>query len=234
MYERARRTLSGGVASSYQVREPWPIYLTHGEGQRVWDVDGTEYLDFHNGFGSMTQGHAHPVITRAVEERRRAGHALRRTDRGRDRRRGGAGPAIPAAEMAVHELRLRGDDGRDPDRPRAHGPRRRAEDLRLVPRPPRRGDGLDRRRLRPDRRPRRSRLAPVRRRNPAGGRRPDRRRAVQRRRRDGAADRPARRRGAPARLPDHGGGDDEPRGRSPRAGLPRGGARAHRAATGSC
>jgi len=69
LYERARVSLAGGVASSYQVREPWPIYLTHGEGQRVWDVDGTEYLDFHNGFGSMTQGHAHPVITRAVQER---------------------------------------------------------------------------------------------------------------------------------------------------------------------
>ncbi len=69
MYDRARRTLAGGVASSYQVRDPWPIYLTHGEGQRVWDVDGTEYFDFHNGFGSMTQGHAHPVVTRAVQER---------------------------------------------------------------------------------------------------------------------------------------------------------------------
>jgi glutamate-1-semialdehyde 2,1-aminomutase len=69
MYERARVSLAGGVASSYQVREPWPIYVAHGEGQRVWDVDGNEYLDFHNGFGSMTQGHAHPVITRAVAER---------------------------------------------------------------------------------------------------------------------------------------------------------------------
>ena len=69
MYERAHRTLSGGVASSYQVRQPWPIYVTHGAGQRVWDVDGTEYFDFHNGFGSMTQGHAHPAVTRAVQER---------------------------------------------------------------------------------------------------------------------------------------------------------------------
>jgi glutamate-1-semialdehyde 2,1-aminomutase len=69
IYGRARRTLAGGVASSYQVREPWPIYLTRGEGQRVWDVDGTEYYDFHNGFGSMTQGHAHPALTRAVQER---------------------------------------------------------------------------------------------------------------------------------------------------------------------
>ncbi len=51
------------------MREPWPIYLTRGEGQRVWDVDGTEYYDFHNGFGSMTQGHAHPAVTKAVQER---------------------------------------------------------------------------------------------------------------------------------------------------------------------
>ena len=69
MWERARRTLVGGVASSYQLREPWPIYLDHGEGEKVWDVDGNEYVDFHNGFGSMTQGHAHPAITAAVAER---------------------------------------------------------------------------------------------------------------------------------------------------------------------
>jgi glutamate-1-semialdehyde 2,1-aminomutase len=69
MYERARRTLSAGVASSYQVRDPWPIYLSHGKGARVWDVDGNEMLDFHNGFGSMVQGHAHPAISHAVAER---------------------------------------------------------------------------------------------------------------------------------------------------------------------
>jgi glutamate-1-semialdehyde 2,1-aminomutase len=73
MYERARAALAGGVASSYQVRDPWPIYLERGEGARVWDVDGNEMLDFHNGFGSMTQGHAHPAITRAVDERVRRG-----------------------------------------------------------------------------------------------------------------------------------------------------------------
>jgi glutamate-1-semialdehyde 2,1-aminomutase len=73
LYERARTSLVGGVASSYQVREPWPIYLERGEGARVWDVDGNELLDFHNGFGSMTQGHAHPAISRAVERRIQAG-----------------------------------------------------------------------------------------------------------------------------------------------------------------
>ena len=69
MYERARRTLAGGVPSSYHAREPWPIYVFRGEGQHVWDVDGTQYVDFHNGFGSMTQGHAHPTVTKAVQER---------------------------------------------------------------------------------------------------------------------------------------------------------------------
>ncbi|MGD0455200.1 MAG: aspartate aminotransferase family protein [Solirubrobacteraceae bacterium] len=69
MYERARRSLSGGVASSYQLRDPWPIYLERGAGARVTDVDGNTYWDFHNGFGSMVQGHAHPAIVQAVRER---------------------------------------------------------------------------------------------------------------------------------------------------------------------
>jgi glutamate-1-semialdehyde 2,1-aminomutase len=69
LYERARQTLSAGVASSYQMRDPWPIYLDRGEGAQVWDVDGNRMIDFHNGFGSMVQGHAHPAITRAVTTR---------------------------------------------------------------------------------------------------------------------------------------------------------------------
>jgi glutamate-1-semialdehyde 2,1-aminomutase len=69
MYERARRSLSGGVASSYQLRDPWPIYLEDGRGATVRDVDGNQYWDFHNGFGSMVQGHAHPAIVAAVRER---------------------------------------------------------------------------------------------------------------------------------------------------------------------
>jgi glutamate-1-semialdehyde 2,1-aminomutase len=73
VFARARTVLTGGVASSYQLMEPWPIYFSRGEAQFVWDVDGTCRTDFHNGFGSMVQGHAHPAITRAVEERLRLG-----------------------------------------------------------------------------------------------------------------------------------------------------------------
>jgi glutamate-1-semialdehyde 2,1-aminomutase len=61
--------LAAGVASSYQLRDPWPIYLERGSGPKVWDVDHNELWDFHNGFGSMVQGHAHPAIGNAVKER---------------------------------------------------------------------------------------------------------------------------------------------------------------------
>jgi glutamate-1-semialdehyde 2,1-aminomutase len=66
MYERAHEVLVGGVASSFQRRVPWPFYLVRGEGAVVWDLDGRRMVDFHNGFGSMVQGHANPSIAAAV------------------------------------------------------------------------------------------------------------------------------------------------------------------------
>src|SRR4051794_32630352 len=68
-YERARAVMPRGVPSSFQAADPRPTYLSHGEGAKVWDVDGNEYVDFHNGFGVMCVGHANPAIVRAVSER---------------------------------------------------------------------------------------------------------------------------------------------------------------------
>ncbi len=67
LFERARRTMPLGVASSFQAGDPYPIYLSHGKGAEVWDVDGGRYVDFHNGFGSMAVGHAHPAVATAIE-----------------------------------------------------------------------------------------------------------------------------------------------------------------------
>lgn len=65
-YERACAVMPGGVPSSFQAADPRPVYLSHGEGSRVWDVDGNEYVDFHNGFGVMCVGHGNPAIVQAV------------------------------------------------------------------------------------------------------------------------------------------------------------------------
>ena len=66
LYERAVRLLPFGVVSSFQKMQPYPVYLTRGQGSHVWDHDGQEYLDFHCGFGAMVVGHAHPRIVEAI------------------------------------------------------------------------------------------------------------------------------------------------------------------------
>jgi glutamate-1-semialdehyde 2,1-aminomutase len=73
LFERARRTLASGISSSFHGRDPYPVYIARGEGARVWDVDGNEYVDFHNGFSAMVQGHAHPAIRAAVSRRHELG-----------------------------------------------------------------------------------------------------------------------------------------------------------------
>ena len=45
-----------------------PIVIERGEGARVWDVDGNEYLDFTAGLAVTCLGHSHPAVTEAVRE----------------------------------------------------------------------------------------------------------------------------------------------------------------------
>ena len=45
-----------------------PIVLVRGEGTRVWDSDGKEYLDFTSGIAVTALGHCHPVVTGAIRE----------------------------------------------------------------------------------------------------------------------------------------------------------------------
>jgi len=45
-----------------------PVTLVRGQGARVWDEDGREYLDFVGGWAVNSLGHCHPVVTGAVTE----------------------------------------------------------------------------------------------------------------------------------------------------------------------
>ena len=44
-----------------------PVVIDRGEGARVWDIDGREYLDFTAGWAVTNLGHAHPVVTQAIQ-----------------------------------------------------------------------------------------------------------------------------------------------------------------------
>jgi predicted acetylornithine/succinylornithine family transaminase len=45
-----------------------PIVLVKGEGARVWDSEGREYLDFLAGIAVCGLGHCHPKVTRAIQQ----------------------------------------------------------------------------------------------------------------------------------------------------------------------
>jgi glutamate-1-semialdehyde 2,1-aminomutase len=71
--KRASAALAGGVTSSWQIAEPQAVWLSQGLGSKIYDVDGTEYIDFHGGYGACITGHAHPAIVSAVSDRVRRG-----------------------------------------------------------------------------------------------------------------------------------------------------------------
>ena len=66
MATAAAGSLAGGVTSSWQITAPQPVWLSHGRGSKIYDVDGNEYVDLHGGYGVGLAGHAHPAIVEAV------------------------------------------------------------------------------------------------------------------------------------------------------------------------
>jgi glutamate-1-semialdehyde 2,1-aminomutase len=81
MLERARASLAGGVTSSWQIARPQPVWMSHGTGSKIVDVDGNEYVDLHGGYGVMAVGHAHPKIVAAVSDRiKRGSHFAQPTE----------------------------------------------------------------------------------------------------------------------------------------------------------
>jgi glutamate-1-semialdehyde 2,1-aminomutase len=70
-FERSQRSLVEGVNSPSRgaaVFSPGPIVLERGQGTRVWDADGNEYIDFMMSFGALIQGHAHPKLAEVVSQ----------------------------------------------------------------------------------------------------------------------------------------------------------------------
>ena len=68
IYEVAKEVLPSGVESNFRMVDPYPFYITHGQGSRVWDVDGNEYIDFLMSQGVLLLGHNRREIREAVGE----------------------------------------------------------------------------------------------------------------------------------------------------------------------
>ncbi len=73
LYAKALKVIPGGVNSTARAAfsgwEPHPIFVDHGEGSHLIDVDGNTYIDYLLGLGPMLLGHRPASVTRAVVER---------------------------------------------------------------------------------------------------------------------------------------------------------------------
>jgi predicted acetylornithine/succinylornithine family transaminase len=49
----------------------WPLALARGDGSRVWDLDGNEYVDLTAGWGVTSIGHCHPELVEAISDQAR-------------------------------------------------------------------------------------------------------------------------------------------------------------------
>jgi glutamate-1-semialdehyde 2,1-aminomutase len=76
MYDRALASLPGGNSRTTVFMKPYPIYAARGQGCRVWDVDGNQYIDCINNFTSLIHGHAHPTLVEAATRQLALGSAF--------------------------------------------------------------------------------------------------------------------------------------------------------------
>ncbi len=66
LFERAKKSLSGGVSSPVRATSPVPLYFSSGCGARLRDVDGNEYIDYQLGWGPNILGYCHPHMVEAM------------------------------------------------------------------------------------------------------------------------------------------------------------------------
>jgi glutamate-1-semialdehyde 2,1-aminomutase len=76
LHARASRVIPGGVNSPVRAFKSVggePPYVVRGQGSRIWDADGNEYIDYVGSWGPLILGHAFPSVVEAVEKANRDG-----------------------------------------------------------------------------------------------------------------------------------------------------------------
>jgi glutamate-1-semialdehyde 2,1-aminomutase len=73
-FRKAVQRLPLGVSSNFRYwGDDKTIYVKRGEGARLWDIDGNEYIDYRLGYGPAILGHCHPEVDAAAREGQKVG-----------------------------------------------------------------------------------------------------------------------------------------------------------------
>ena len=73
LYKRALETMPGGTDSNFRAWGDDTVYIDRGEGGRIWDMDGNEFIDLRMGYGPVILGHGDARVDDYVNERMRKG-----------------------------------------------------------------------------------------------------------------------------------------------------------------
>lgn len=74
--ERLRRSFPGGDTRTSTFYPPFPLAIVRGEGCRIEDLDGNEYIDLLNNFTALIHGHAFSPVTEALGKQALMGTAF--------------------------------------------------------------------------------------------------------------------------------------------------------------
>ncbi|HHY03884.1 MAG TPA: aminotransferase class III-fold pyridoxal phosphate-dependent enzyme, partial [Thermoanaerobacterales bacterium] len=69
LYKRAQKVMPGGVNSPVRAFKGvgmTPPFIKKGNGSRIWDEDGNEYIDYVLSWGPLILGHTHPEVVSAI------------------------------------------------------------------------------------------------------------------------------------------------------------------------
>src|SRR6266566_5803169 len=66
LHEQRARFMPGGNTRTTIHQPPFPLTIVRGEGARITDADGHEYVDFLGEYTAGLYGHSHPVILQAI------------------------------------------------------------------------------------------------------------------------------------------------------------------------
>jgi glutamate-1-semialdehyde 2,1-aminomutase len=76
LYERACKVFPDGSTRRGLFFPPYPAYIVKGEGCRVYDIDGREYIDYTSNLGPLILGHKNPRVMKAIKEQLECGTVL--------------------------------------------------------------------------------------------------------------------------------------------------------------
>jgi glutamate-1-semialdehyde 2,1-aminomutase len=66
LHEARARFMPGGNTRTTIHQPPFPLTIVRGEGARLWDADGHEYVDLLGEYTAGLYGHSHPIIVEAI------------------------------------------------------------------------------------------------------------------------------------------------------------------------